>query len=808
MNDRTSLNSSTPQPAPPAGTTTFGALTRRAGMHSACIPSGRQSSAVCSSLVAAALTLASASCDGGIRSESRGNEPGSVAAGMATPASPGFAIESVSAHPSAVSGGDVLVRISGGADLDLASIRVTVDGRDVTESFRAASPDADLGSSLGKSDAGPFDAERSGPERSDAVGEQARLGLVSGLSEAEHRFEAWNGETRLGSLEIRNHPRSGPIFSGPHQTPFVCQTEANLLGPPTDEACSAATQVSYVYRSTDPATLELPEGASIRDLLRDPNRLPPGFKPFDPAGPVPTDLAQATVGKQHVDYIVRRERGTINRAVYEIAFLHRPGDPLPSPWVSSPSWNRRLVYSFGGGCGRGFSQGVLPNALVDTALESGYAVAASSLNVFGNSCNDVLSAETASMVREHFIETFGVPAHTIGRGSSGGSMQQFLIAQNYPGLLDGLTTGVSYPDHLAVFSSSADCSLLYKVFESSEIEFSDEQKRAVSGFPTWSVCARAWAFARLQGSRCAESIPDELRYDPVENPDGARCTLHDNMSNQFGIDPQTGAAHRPLDNVGVQYGLRALQEGVIDLEQFLEINTKIGGHDADGNVIAERTVATPEALRAAYAGGRINSGAGSLGSIPIIDFRDYRDPLGDIHDTYRSFVTRSRIEKHTGRPAEHFVLLRLPTRERSPDEPRREPPFDALELMDTWLTALASDSSQDDRATKLARAKPPELGDACWTPEGERVIEPATPEAQGRCGQLYPPFADPRIVAGAPWTDDVLKCQLRPIDPADYPTQLDDDQRKRLEETFPNGVCNYRLPGREQADAPEPWARY
>ena len=41
------------------------------------------------------------------------------------------------------------------------------------------------------------------------------------------------------------------------------------------------------------------------------------------------------------------------------------------------------------------------------------------------------------MVKERFIERFGVPDHTIGWGASGGSVQQHLIAQNYPGLLDG-----------------------------------------------------------------------------------------------------------------------------------------------------------------------------------------------------------------------------------------------------------------------------------------------------------------------------------------------------------------------------------
>mgnify|MGYP003346477194 CR=1 FL=1 len=50
--------------------------------------------------------------------------------------------------------------------------------------------------------------------------------------------------------------------------------------------------------------------------------------------------------------------GTINRAGYVIAFLHEPGTPLPTPWTTgNTAWNRRLIYSFGGGCAAGYHQG-------------------------------------------------------------------------------------------------------------------------------------------------------------------------------------------------------------------------------------------------------------------------------------------------------------------------------------------------------------------------------------------------------------------------------------------------------------------
>jgi len=55
------------------------------------------------------------------------------------------------------------------------------------------------------------------------------------------------------------------------------------------------------------------------------------------------------------------------------------------------------------------------------------------------------------------------------------------------------------------------------------------------------------------------------------------------MINVFGFDSHTGFARTVFDNVGVQYGLNALNRGQITPDEFLDLNEKIGGIDVDGN---------------------------------------------------------------------------------------------------------------------------------------------------------------------------------------------------------------------------------
>ena len=85
----------------------------------------------------------------------------------------------------------------------------------------------------------------------------------------------------------------------------------------------------------------------------------------------------------------------------------------------------------------------------------------------------------------------------------------------------------------------------------------------------------------------------------------------------------------------------------------------------------------------------------------------------------------------------------------------------ALTQMDQWLTAIGSDTSSDSAETVLRRAKPADLVDACFTNDGTvKIAEPQVFQGATRCNQLYPSFSTPRMVAGEPLSNDVLKCRL------------------------------------------------
>ena len=144
-----------------------------------------------------------------------------------------------------------------------------------------------------------------------------------------------------------------------------------------------------------------------------------------------------------------------------------------------------------------------------------------------------------------------------------------------------------------------------------------------------------------------------------------RCTYQDNLVNVFGIDPETGFARNPFDNVGVQYGLKALNEGKITFAQFVDINTRVGGHDIDGKIVPQRMVGDPAALRRAYETGRVNVGTGArLGPdrrCPLLHRRrSARPPCDalnvDVHDGYHSLVVRARLLKYNGTAANHVML--------------------------------------------------------------------------------------------------------------------------------------------------------
>jgi hypothetical protein len=133
---------------------------------------------------------------------------------------------------------------------------------------------------------------------------------------------------------------------------------------------------------------------------------------------------------------------------------------------------------------------------------------------------------------------------------------------------------------------------------------------------------------------------------------------------------------------------------------------------------------------------------------------------------------------------------------------------EALALMDRWLCRIDADDSKVPIEEKLARNKPPELQDACWTPEGEKIEGPWDYQGTNRCAQLYPSHGDPRIAAGGPLADDVLKCRLKPIDAGDYQHPLTEAQLKLVEAIFPEGVCDYSRPQTGEQQPLREWQRY
>ena len=678
----------------------------------------------------------------------------------------GLRLSAVSTKPEFVSGGDVLVRLDLPAGTQASAVRVSLNGADVTTQLRADQ------------------------------GGRSLTGVVRGLTLGANQMAATAGNA-TARLSLVNHPITGPVLSFPQEQPFVCGTErfklasGGTLGTPLDANCSIATRVDYVYKATT--------GSDLKGLA-------------DPKA-VPADAAMVTVNGKQTPFIVRIETGTINRAIYQVAMLHNAAaEPTLDFATRSSGWNGKLMFTFGGGCEPGwYQQGTSTGGVLEEhQLQLGYAVVSASLDVAGNNCNDVISAETMLMVKEHFIEAYGVPQFTIGWGSSGGAIQQYQIADNYPGLIDGLITGRSFMDTpFASSTSSGDSRLLQSYFDTNTAMLTDEQKRAIGGFGNLATVSN---LSRVRAGRfnatedCPEGLAPELKYDAVKNPKGARCTIWDHGVAAYGRDPKTGFARRPLDNVGVQYGLEALNAGTITREQFLDLNEKIGGFDIDGTIVAQRMVADPDATRAAYRSGRLGSGGGGLGSVPIIDFRTYYDdlPQGDVHLRFHSFSTRARIEKANGY-SDNMVML-LHDRRFGAFEARNPSLAQSLAQMDQWLTAIKADMSNDAAIAKVRRAKPADLVEGCWTKdETPQKINETLQYRTGRCNEIYPAFSSPRGVAGAPISNDVIKCQTRSVSASDYTVAFTGDELTRLRRIFPEGVCDYSKPGVDQQKVAGTW---
>jgi hypothetical protein len=123
---------------------------------------------------------------------------------------------------------------------------------------------------------------------------------------------------------------------------------------------------------------------------------------------------------------------------------------------------------------------------------------------------------------------------------------------------------------------------------------------------------------------------------------------------------------------------------------------------------------------------------------------------------------------------------------------------DAILATDEWLSAVEKDRRRIPLSKKLIAHRP---SDRCTNGVGVEI----PPEM---CDAAVESYTAPRIEAGMPFTDDIMKCALRPLRASEYyPIQFNDAQWKRLRAVFPNGVCDYSKRGISQRPT-VPWLTY
>lgn len=749
-----------------------------------------------------------------------------AAAPAAAEEQPGYqlSIEVLSGAPDWVTGDDALIRVNAGDRVDLAEVEVRRNGTDVTAML---TPDP---------------------------ASHALTGLVTGLAVGPNTIRA---ESRLGpaaELTLRNHPIGGPVFSGPKQYPFLCRTEQGGLGQPlvdnqdgegmrvyalnpdgTKSAtvvgwsrdCAGTTAVDYVYRASNNS-----------------------FKPLPADGSRPADLTTTTtLDGQEVDYVVRRERGTINRFVYSIAMLAPLSEAAAGTGLTDPDnsgWNGRVIYSFDGGVGIGHDQGRLTgNHLYHNGLSLGYAILASSGTRTSTHYNLILGGETALMVKEHFIESHGVPLYTVGVGGSGGAIQQYVYGQNYgTRVIDAAIPQYSYPDMVTQTIHVSDCELLeyyMDVTDGANPKWKNwENRRWLEGLnssatvpnpyrggaPGSTECIKGWrGLTPLANNPLWTQL--DSRWSQMDPP-GVAQTVHwthwDDLRTVYGVGAD-GYARTTFDNVGVQYGLAALTAGHITPAEFLDLNAKVGTWKPASEMVQEGCPFTPsacanpaefdpwssrnmrlspdggstpaprstgdrDAIAAAYQSGLVFTGAID---IPIIDWRHYLEEQLDMHNSHQSFAARQRM-LNADRQAGNQVIWFTDARPAVAFDQTPE----ALEVIDEWMANMRANPSGGVVANKPARAT-----DRCFTTLGTEIASGPNvwdgildDRPAGTCTQAFPLFGTSRTVAGGPIEGSVYACQLQSVDAAIdrgvygswQPTLA---ERDRLKQIFPTGVCDY-----------------
>ena len=698
------------------------------------------------------------------------------------PAAPRILV--LSSRADVVAGGEALVQVVLPDGNRLSRVKISLGGRVVNRSF-ARRPN------------GKFE------------------GLVTGLRVGKNVLRVMLPSGRGARITITNHPIGGPVFSGPQIQPWTCQAGA------LDKQCNEPPQYSYLYESSDPSK--------------------PGLQPYDPQNP-PSDVAMTTTDTgATVPFIVREETGFEDRDAYRIEVLYEPGKPW-APWAPQRQFAHKLLIMQGMDCFTAYEPktppwgdgaGAIPAnpAIEDSsqvALGKGFAVMSTTLNDSQYDCDPALQAESVVIAKQHLIDELGPLAYTIGTGCSGGSLSQQWVANAYPGIYQGLIPQCSFPDAGTAIMQAVDLEAMDNYFESpsaaaagwtpaQEAEVADTgvENLPVPAESNALVVAFWWlllpnqssspeAIAVGGGPPCAPLSSAQL-YDPQTNPGGVRCGWLDWNINLFGPQPPSvwdeqekevghGFAANPADNVGVQYGLGALNAGQITPSQFLSLNANAGGFNIDWQPKTQRMVADHAALANAYRTGIFNE-ANNLNQVAIINLTGPNDPAA-LHETFRAFALRARLDRNFGTHLNQLIW-------EGPTPLIGDAYYfdEALLAMDRWLEGVQKDPRSKSQAAKIIADKPKDITDQCSNGDGAEVSATLCPSSE------VPVYGTPRMVAGDAITTDNDECALGPLDRTSYKVTFTDAEWAQMQQIFPTGVCNYSKPGVSQQPA-IPWMTY
>ena len=660
------------------------------------------------------------------------------------------------------------------------------------------------------------------------------MGLVTGLNNGDNLLTVTTSQGRA-KITITNHPIGGPVFAGAQLQPWICATvvaqtvsvignpgstpptatattrASGLSSDPIDVQCDTPPTYSYYYQ---PKALE---GTSCTFTITGASPCFVAFPTLNDPSTRPADTAIADFTNDRGDTaksIVRVERGQLNRNIYELVTFYDPA-VASAPWAPQKGWNQKLHWKFGAGASSSrFEESPAVNTIFDNnALSRGFMVAASHLTNNGSNTNNTLAAETVMMVKERIIENYGPIRYTMSDGCSGGSIMQDSISSAYPGLTNGTQVNCTYQDMLTTWIEVTDCGLVQANYYATTngAALSTAKRTAINGqvqgFCTTWTGSFLGALNPKTATNCGTGFPAALVYSAT-NPNGIRCDTYDHDASLLGTFIDTDGltkANTPRDDIGIQYGLNALQSGAISPEEFVQLNEGVGGYDADRNWVPTRMQADPAVLHTLYSGGLVSDGR-QLAKIPIIDLRGNNNVNGCIHANWRSLGLRQRLDRDYGSHGNNVIWATTNGISVGAAVVNK-----SFATMDKWLHAIEVDASANPIEVKVVNNKPPEAVDFCLNTHGDTdaQVAAAIPLFDPAC-TVNLTGKSLRQAAGGPVAENIFKCQLKPLNfaDADYTGVLfSAGQQNRLQGVFPTGVCDWTKPGVAQAPV-NPWTTF